>query len=124
MLDEVVVTASKVKFYMDGDTLTYNADAFELPEGSMLNALIKKLPGVELKKGGEITVNGKRVDVLMLNGKDFFNSDRELILDNLPSYMVTKVQSYLRVPDKYKNTSMAEHVEKESVEFTAYVTKI
>ena len=115
VLDEVVVTASKVKFYMDGDTLTYNADAFELPEGSMLNALIKKLPGVELKKGGEITVNGKRVDVLMLNGKDFFNSDRELILDNLPSYMVTKVQSYQRVPDKYKNTPRAEHVEKESV---------
>ena len=115
VLDEVVVTASKVKFYMDGDTLTYNADAFELPEGSMLNALIKKLPGVELKKGGEITVNGKRVDVMMLNGKDFFNSDRELILDNLPSYMVKKVQSYDRVPDKYKNTSMAEHVEKESV---------
>ena len=115
VLDEVVVTASKVKFYMDGDTLTYNADAFELPEGSMLNALIKKLPGVELKKGGEITVNGKRVDVLMLNGKDFFNSDRELILDNLPSYMVTKVQSYHRVPDKYKNTPRAEHVEKESV---------
>ena len=88
VLDEVVVTASKVKFYMDGDTLTYNADAFELPEGSMLNALIKKLPGVELKKGGEITVNGKRVDVMMLHGKDFFNSDREPILDNVRSYMM------------------------------------
>lgn len=115
ILDEVVVKASKVKFYMDGDTLTFNADAFELPEGSMLDALIKKLPGVELKEGGEIKVNGKRVDVLMLNGKNFFDSNRELMLDNLPSYMVKNVQTYERTPEKYQGNAAGETMEREMI---------
>ena len=46
-LDEIVVVATKLKFYMNGDTLVYDADAFNLAEGSMLNTLIKQLPGVE-----------------------------------------------------------------------------
>ena len=95
-LSEVVVKATKVKFYVNGDTLVYNADAFELAEGSMLDALIQQLPGVELKSGGDIVVNGKHVDALLLNGKDFFNKDRRLMLDNLPSYMVKKVKAYDR----------------------------
>ena len=115
MLDELVVKASKVKFYMDGDTLTFNADAFELPEGSMLDALIRKLPGVELKEGGEIKVNGKRVDVIMLNGKNFFDSNRELMLDNLPSYMVKNVQTYERMPEKYQGTAAGETMEREMI---------
>ena len=48
-LGEAVVKASRVKFYYKGDTIVYDADAFELAEGSMLDALIKQLPGVELK---------------------------------------------------------------------------
>ena len=93
-LGEVVVKATKVKFYHKGDTLVYNADAFELAEGSMLDVLIKQLPGVELKEGGEITVNGRRVDELLLNGRDFLNSDRKLMLDNLPSYMVKNIKVF------------------------------
>ena len=93
-LGEVVVKATKVKFYVKGDTMVYNADAFELAEGSMLDALIKQLPGVELKEGGEIAVNGRHVDELLLNGKDFFNEDRKLILDNLPSYTVKNIKVF------------------------------
>ena len=58
-LDEVVVKATKIKMVWKGDTLVYNADAFNVPEGSMLDGLIKQLPGVELKDNGEIFVNGK-----------------------------------------------------------------
>jgi len=56
VLGEAVVQATKIKFYHKGDTLVFNADAFEIGEGSMLDALIRQLPGVELKKGGEIFV--------------------------------------------------------------------
>lgn len=79
-LDEVVVQATKVKFYHKGDTIVYNADAFMLPEGSMLDALIAQMPGVEIKEGGQIYVNGKYVESLLLNGKDFFqgNTKKEL----------------------------------------------
>lgn len=64
--------ASKVKFYNRGDTLVYNADAFNLAEGSMLDALIQQLPDVELKDNGNIYVNGKYVEELLLNGKHFW----------------------------------------------------
>lgn len=115
ILDEVVVKASKLKFYMDGDTLVYDADAFNLAEGSMLDGLIKKLPGVELKKSGEITVNGRTVDALLLNGKDFFDKDRELILENMPAYMVKNIQSYERVDPKIKGTPKEKTTKKEFI---------
>ena len=114
-LNEVVVKATKLKFYMDGDTLVYNADAFEMAEGSMLDALIRKLPGVELKTGGEITVNGKKVDALLLNGKDFFDQDRELILDNMPSFMVKNIQTYDREKKSLRGTRQAKLAQKELV---------
>lgn len=79
-LGAATVKATKVKFYMKGDTVVYNADAFQLENGSMLDAIIRQLPGVELKDGGEITVNGKKVDELLLNGKDFFSHDRQIML--------------------------------------------
>lgn len=94
MLQEVVVTASKVKFYYKGDTLIYNADAFILAEGSMLDALIGQLPGVELKRDGRIYHEGKFVDDLLLNGKQFFSHDRKLMLENLPAYTVKDIAIY------------------------------
>lgn len=93
-LKEVSVTASKVMFYYNNDTLIYNADAFVLAEGSMLDALIEQLPGVKLKKNGEIFVKGKKVDNLLLNGKDLFNGNRELMLENLMAYTVKDVAVY------------------------------
>ena len=100
-MKEVTVTASKVMFYHRGDTVVYNADAFQLAEGSMLDALVRQLPGVELKEGGVITVNGKRIDALLLNGKDFFRGDNRVMLENLPAYTVTRVEVY----DKYGEKS-------------------
>jgi len=114
-LDEVVVKASKLKFYMDGDTLVYDADAFNMAEGSMLDGLIKRLPGVTLNRNGEIAVNGERVDELLLNGKNFFNSDRNLMLENLPSFMVKDVQVYERTPENVKGTSREQDTKKELV---------
>ncbi len=97
---EVTVTASKVMFYHRGDTVVYNADAFQLAEGSMLDALVKQLPGVELKDGGVISVNGKQVEALLLNGKDFFRGDNRVMLDNLPAYIVKQVEVYDQYGDK------------------------
>ena len=93
-LKEVEVKASKVMFYHKGDTLVYNADAFVLAQGSMLDALITQLPGVELKGNGEILVNGRRIEALLLNGKDLFNGKKGLMLDNLPAYTVKDIAVY------------------------------
>ena len=93
-LDEVVVKATKVKMVYKGDTIVFNADAFNIPEGSMLDGLIKQLPGVELKDDGEIFVNGKKVENLTLNGADFFKGKNKMMLENLPYYTVKNVQVF------------------------------
>lgn len=98
-LHEATVTATKVMMVMKGDTIVYNADAFELAEGSMLDQLISRLPGVKLNAGGVITVNGNRVSNLLIDGKDFFNGDANVALENLPAYMVKNVKSYQKSPD-------------------------
>ena len=93
VLDEVVVKATKIKMVMRGDTMVYNADAFNLSEGSMLDALVRQLPGVTLD-GGVIKVNGRAVSTLLVDGRDFFNGDAKKALENLPAYTVNKVRVY------------------------------
>ena len=99
-IGEVTVTATKVKFYHKGDTIVYNADAFQLQDGSMLDALIKQLPGAELKSDGRIYVNGRFVENLMLNGQDFFRGNNKIMLNNLPSYTVSNIKVYERESDR------------------------
>lgn len=94
MLSELTVTATKVKFYNKGDTIVYNADAFVLAEGSMLDALIAQLPGAELKPNGQIFVNGRFVENLLLNGKDFFKGNNSVMLENLGAYTVKNIAVY------------------------------
>ena len=93
-LDEVTVTASKIKFYNKGDTVVFNADAFQLAEGSMLDALIAQLPGVELNEAGQIKVNGEFVESLLLNGKEFLDGQNNLMLENIAAYTVKNVEVY------------------------------
>lgn len=101
-LKEVVVKATKVKLVYKGDTLVYNADAFNVPQGSMLDELVKQLPGVELKDNGEITVNGRKVDFLTLNGEDFFKGKNKVMLDNMPYYTVKNIRVYDKSTEKSK----------------------
>lgn len=114
-LNEVTVTASKVKFYYRGDTIVYNADAFQMAEGSMLDALIKQLPGVELKDGGQIYVNGEFVESLLLNGKDLFRGDNKILLDNLGAYTVQNVEVYRRQGERAKFLNLQDRSDKELV---------
>ena len=93
-LDEVVVTGTKVKIAYRGDTIVYNASAFNLPEGSMLDGLTRQMPGAELKDNGDIYINGKKVDYLTLNGKDFFKGNNKVMLDNLPYFTVKDIKVY------------------------------
>jgi hypothetical protein len=74
-LDEVTVSATKVRMVMGKDTITYNASEFQLAQGSMLDGLIRQLPGVMLD-GDRITVNGRFVSSLLVNGEDFFKATR------------------------------------------------
>lgn len=93
-LDEVTIKATKVQFFYKGDTLVYNADAFNLPEGSMLDALIQQMPGAKLTEEGEIYINGKKIDYLTLNGKKMFDGNGQVLLQNLPHYSVKDIKVF------------------------------
>ena len=112
-LDEVMVKATKIKMVWRGDTLVYNADAFNVPEGSMLDGLIKQLPGVELKDNGEIFVNGKKIDNLTLNGADFFKGKNQIMLQNLPYFTVKNIEVYKKQTEENKYLGIDDEDEKE-----------
>ncbi len=92
-LSEVVVKATKIKMVMKGDTVVYDASAFNLSEGSMLDALVKQMPGATLENG-VIKVNGRTVSSLLVDGRDFFSGDASKALENLPAYTVDKIKVY------------------------------
>ena len=73
-LNQAVVTGQIKEVEMKEDTLIFNADAFKVPEGSVLEDLIKKLPGVEITDG-TIKVNGKTVRKILVGGKEFFGNN-------------------------------------------------
>lgn len=93
-LKEVTVSATRVQIAYKGDTIVVNAQAFKIPEGSMLDALVASVPGAELRDDGTIYMNGRKVDYLTLNGKDFFKGRNRMMLDNLPYYVVNKLKFY------------------------------
>lgn len=92
-LSEVVVKATKIKMVMRGDTLVYDASALNLSEGSMLDALIRQMPGMTLENG-IVKVNGRAVSALLIDGRDFFKGDTKKALENLPAFTVDKVKVY------------------------------
>lgn len=98
-LDEVTVQATRVKMVMKGDTIVYDASAFQLSEGSMLDELVRQLPNATLDEDGVITVNGRKINELLLNGKDFFKGDPNIALKNLPGYTVKNIKVYDKAAD-------------------------
>jgi len=90
-LNEVEVIY-KMPITVSGDTLTYNADSFKNGTERKLEDVLEKLPGVEINERGQIEVEGKVVNKLMVNGKDFFDGDTKLGTKNIPSKAVDKIQ--------------------------------
>ena len=109
-LDEVVVKATRIKMYYKGDTLVYNADAFNVAQTESLRKLVQQLPGAEMTDG-EIRVNGKRVDNLLISGKDFFQGNIQAALDNLPAYIVSHIKVYDKASEQSELTGQDMHDE-------------
>ena len=97
---ELTVTATKIKMYYRGDTLIYDATAFKMPDGSMLDDLIRQLPGVTMNADGEIFVNGRKVDELLLGSRSFFGGNKKVLLENLPYYTVRHLKVYEKQTDR------------------------
>lgn len=91
MLDQVEVV-TELPITMKGDTLTYKTDAFTTGTERKLEDVLDKLPGFEVDDNGEVKVQGKKVDKVMVDGKPFFDGDTKLATKNLPANAVDRVQ--------------------------------
>lgn len=96
--------------YYKGDTLIYDASAFKMPDGSMLDDLIRQMPGVTMNDKGEIFVNGRKVDELLLGSRSFFGGNNKVLLDNLPYYTVKNLKVYEKESDR--NVAVGYEMEK------------
>ncbi|OYQ44412.1 hypothetical protein CHU92_02430 [Flavobacterium cyanobacteriorum] len=91
-LDAVVIESEIPPIRVKKDTLEFNASSFKVRPDANVEALLKQLPGVEIDEEGKITVNGKEVNQILVNGKPFFDKDGKIALQNLPAEIIDKVQ--------------------------------
>lgn len=101
-----VVTSEATPITMVEDTTVYNTSAFRVPPGSMLEELIKKYPGAQIAEDGTITINGKTVNRILMKGKDFYGTDKDLALKNVPADLVDKVKFYDKQSDYSRITGI------------------
>lgn len=94
MLKGVVATGQAKKVTVKEDTFVYNASAYRTPEGSVVEELVKRLPGAQISDDGTITMNGKPVKKILVDGKEFMTGDTQTALKNLPTSIIEKVKSY------------------------------
>ena len=106
LLEDAVVTAQVPPVTASEDTLVFNTAAFRVPEGSMLEELIKKYPGVEIADDGTIKINGKTVNRILMKGKDFFGTDKDVALKNISVDAVDKVKFYDKKSDFTRMTGI------------------
>ncbi len=106
LLKDAIVSANVSKVQVSGDSLVFNASAYRVPEGSTLEALVKLLPGAQVDENGKITINGKEVTKILLNGKEFFLNDMETAMKNIPVDMIEKIKSYERKSDLARITGI------------------
>lgn len=106
IMKEAEVTARVAQVEMKADTFVFNADAYRMPEGSMLEELVKELPGAEIDDEGNIKINGKSVSKIMVDGKEYFQNDTKMALKNLPSKLIKKLKSYDKKSDYSRITGI------------------
>lgn len=100
LLEEVIVRQRIAAIRMKGDTLEYRADSFAVKEGATVEDLLKKLPGIQVNKNGEITAQGERVQKVLVDGEEFFSDDPAVVTQNLRADAVENVQVFDKKSDQ------------------------
>ncbi|WP_298366073.1 carboxypeptidase regulatory-like domain-containing protein [uncultured Lutibacter sp.] len=90
-LDEVEITY-EMPVKIVGDTIVYNSDSFTTGAEKKLEDVLEKLPGIEIDENGEVEVEGKKVQKVLVEGKEFFDGDSKLATQNIPANAVDKIQ--------------------------------
>jgi hypothetical protein len=105
-LMEVIVKATIPPVIVKADTIGYNAAAFPTRPFATVEDLLKKLPGIEVDKDGNVTMQGKKIDKILIDGKEFFLSDIKMATQNLPAEIVAQVETYDTQSERAKLTGI------------------
>ena len=117
MLKEAQVTAQALKVTLKEDTFVYNSAAYRTPEGSTIEELVKRLPGAQVSDDGKITINGKEVKKIMLDGKEFMTGDTKTAMKNIPTSIIDKVKAYDQKSDLARVTGIDDGDEQTVLDF-------
>ena len=107
-LNDVVIKGEVPPMQMRGDTLEFNAAAFKLDTNAVMEDLLRKLPGITVWSDGIITVNGRKISKLLVEGKEFFGGNNKIALQNIPTNSIQKVQVYQNQEDRNPLTPKTE----------------
>ncbi|MBO5466525.1 MAG: outer membrane beta-barrel protein [Prevotella sp.] len=117
ILKETVITSTVPKVVVVEDTFIYNSAAYRIPEGSAVEALIERLPGAKIDDDGKITINGKEVKKIKLDGREFMLNDTKTAMKNLPAAIIDKVKAYDEKSDMAKLTGIDDGEETTVLDF-------
>lgn len=117
MLKEATVTAQAQKVVVKEDTFEYNASAYRTPEGSTIEELVKRLPGAQIDDDGKITINGKEVKKILIDGKEFMTGDTKTAMKNIPTSIIQKVKAYDQKSDLSRVTGIDDGDEQTVLDF-------
>jgi hypothetical protein len=106
LLQEVVVKQTVAAIRMKGDTTEYKADSFHVQPNATVEELLKKLPGIQVDKNGQITAQGQKVQKVLVDGEEFFGDDPTLVTQNIRADMVDKVQVFDKKSDQANFTGI------------------
>ncbi|WP_346239327.1 outer membrane beta-barrel protein [Niabella insulamsoli] len=115
LLDEVIVKANRAMF-MRGDTTVFTADSFKVAEGANVEELLKKLPGFQVDRNGNITAMGQQVKKVLVDGEEFFGSDPGIATKNLRADVVDQVKVYDRGSDQANFTGIDDGVRDRTID--------
>jgi hypothetical protein len=114
-MSTVTVTARRPPVVINGDSIEFNSENFKTAPNAVVEDLLKKMPGMEVDKAGGITVNGKTVTKVFVNGKEFFTGDPKMATKNLPADAVDKIQVYDRKSDQAMFTGIDDGSEETAI---------
>ena len=117
MLKGATVTAHASKVTVKADTFMYNAAAFRTPEGSVVEELVRRLPGAEVSDDGTVKINGKEVKKILVDGKEFMTGDTKTALKNLPTNIIDRIKAYDKQSDLARVSGIEDGEEETVLDF-------
>lgn len=118
MLEGITATALAKKVVVVEDTFVYNSAAYKTPEGSAVEELIRLIPGAKVDDSGNITINGKSVKKIKMDGKEFMNGDTQTAIKNLPTAIVERVKAYEGKSDRSRITGIDDGEDEMTLDFS------